>query len=77
MAIFTSSQLTSDRLGRGRKKDLECNSEFGNEIRPAMVIAPDIKSVLRRGTPYFSRFTITYSLPKIPGRQYKLVKSEE
>ena len=24
-----------------------------------------------------SRFTITYSLPKIPGRQYKLVKSEK
>lgn len=67
MAIFTSSQLTSDQLGRGRKKDLECKLEFGNEIRPAMVIAPDIKSVLRRGTPYF--FTIHYYLftSKNPG----------
>ena len=75
MAIFTSSQLTSDRLGRGRKKDLKCKLEFGNEIRPAMVIAPDIKSVLRRSTPYF--FTIHYYLftSKNPGRAVQV--SEE
>lgn len=72
MAIFTSSQLTSDRLGRGRKKDLECKLEFGNEIRLAMVIAPDIKSVLRRGTPYF--FTIHYYLftSKNPGQAVQI-----
>ena len=72
MAIFTSSQLTSDRLGRGRKKDLECKLEFGNEIRPAMVIAPDIKSVLRRGTPYF--FTIHNYLftSKNPGQAVQI-----
>ena len=47
--------------------------------RPGAVAAPKfiIKIVPLAAHLTSSLFTITSSLPKIPGRQYKLVKSEQ